>query len=345
MRVCHKVISPSFYSEGIRYRADIFQYETVSSLTLSGIIMKGLFANRSAWFQLGILTYLFLFGLTFASVISIGISAIFNIIPDKTITESGTTPFYETHITQFISALCMFLLPALFTACLCSKKPGEFLQIRKVSDVRLFVLTGLMILLISPTIDITSYLNSKIHLPEFMSPLEKWMQETEDTLTGITEDLLSKRGVIPFITNITVIAVMAGFSEEFLFRGAFLTIVRKKISNPHIAIWTVAIIFSAIHFQFNGFIPRTILGAVLGYFLYWSKNIWIPVFAHFFHNAVAVTGSYIGIFKDSPGEIAPEVPDIKTEEIITTTIVAIFGLFLFALCANIMRKSGTGQKN
>lgn len=329
MRVCHKVTLPFFYSDTIRYMS----------------LMKGIFANRSAWFQLGILAYVFLFGLALASVASIGVTVIFNMSPDKAGAEPGTAPFYGTHVIQLVSTVFMFLLPAFFTAYLCSKKSGEFLHIRKISDFRLFVLTGLMVLLISPTIDITSYLNTKIHLPEFMSPLEKWMQETEANLTGITDDLLSKRGIIPFIVNLTVIAVIAGFSEEFLFRGALLSIVRKKTGNPHIAIWIVAIIFSTIHFQFSGFIPRALLGAVLGYFLYWSKSIWIPVFAHFFHNAIAVSGSYIGIFKDSPGEITSGAPDIKTGEIITTTVIAISGLFLFALCANIMKKLGKEPEN
>jgi membrane protease YdiL (CAAX protease family) len=286
------------------------------------------------------LTYFVLFGLALASVASIGIAAVFNMSPDKAGAEPGMTPFYGIHAIQLITTVFMFALPAFFTAYLCSEKSKKFLQIRKVSDLRLFVLAGLMILLISPAIDLTSYLNTKIHLPECMSPLEKWMQETDANLTGITDGLLSKRGIIPFIINLTVIAVMAGFSEEFLFRGALLSIIGKKTGNPHIAIWIVAILFSAIHFQFSGFIPRALLGAVLGYFLYWSKSIWIPVFAHFFHNAVAVSGSYTGMFKDSPGEITSGVPEIKTDEIMTTALIAIFGLLLFALCATVMKKAG-----
>ena len=47
-------------------------------------------------------------------------------------------------------------------------------------------------------------------------------------------------------------------------------------------------IFSAIHFQFSGFIPRLLLGAYLGYLFYWSRSLWLPVLAHFLHNALSL---------------------------------------------------------
>jgi membrane protease YdiL (CAAX protease family) len=197
-----------------------------------------------------------------------------------------------------------------------------------------------MVFLIIPAIDITSYLNQKIHLPECMSPLEKWMYETEENLTQITESMLSEKGIIPFIINIFIIAVMAGLSEEILFRGALLSIIRKKTANPHMAIWIVAILFSAIHFQFYGFIPRILLGVFLGYLLYWSNSIWVPVFAHFLNNAIAVTGSYMGFFPDSDKNITSEIPE--TEDIIMTIIIAIAGLILFVICAKMMKKISAG---
>ena len=131
---------------------------------------------------------------------------------------------------------------------------------------------------------------------------------------------------------------MAGLAEEILFMGALLSIIRKKATNPHLAIWIVAIIFSAIHFQFYGFIPRMLLGAFLGYLLYWSKSIWIPVFAHFLHNAIAVTGNYMGLYAESENDITSGITEIKTEEILMTTTIAIAGLILFVICAKIMKK-------
>ena len=63
--------------------------------------------------------------------------------------------------------------------------------------------------------------------------------------------------------------------------------------NPHLAIWITAIIFSAIHLQFYGFIPRMLLGALLGYLFYWSGNLWLSILAHFVNNGFAVVVAYL----------------------------------------------------
>ena len=64
--------------------------------------------------------------------------------------------------------------------------------------------------------------------------------------------------------------------------------IQQKIAeqiSEHGAIWLTAILFSAIHLQFQGFLPRMLLGAVLGYLFLGSKNLWVPIFAHFVFNA------------------------------------------------------------
>jgi membrane protease YdiL (CAAX protease family) len=67
----------------------------------------------------------------------------------------------------------------------------------------------------------------------------------------------------------------------------------RAFKNPHLAIWTTSIIFSAIHLQFFGFVPRILIGAFLGYLYYWSGNLWIPVIAHFINNGLQVIGLYL----------------------------------------------------
>jgi membrane protease YdiL (CAAX protease family) len=44
--------------------------------------------------------------------------------------------------------------------------------------------------------------------------------------------------------------------------------------------------------QFEGVLPRFILGSVLGLMFYFSSNIWIPIIAHFINNALIVILSY-----------------------------------------------------
>jgi membrane protease YdiL (CAAX protease family) len=64
------------------------------------------------------------------------------------------------------------------------------------------------------------------------------------------------------------------------------------LGNAIPAIWIAGLIFSAIHLQFEGFLPRLLLGAVLGYLFYWSRNLWIPILAHFVFNASQVLAQY-----------------------------------------------------
>ena len=299
--------------------------------------MKGIFANRSALFHTGVLFYLFLLGIIVRAVIDIGIESVLQILP---VPSSGSSQlfFYRMHLIQFSSAILMFLMPALITAYLCSHTPGAFLHIRKIKNARVFVLAILMMLFLSPSIDLTAFINSKLSLPDSMAPLENWFRETEDRLDEISQRLLSEKGFMPLIVNFLVIAALAGVSEEFLFRGALLSIIRKKITNPHVAIWLIAILFSAIHFQFYGFLPRMLLGAMLGYMLYWSKSIWIPVFAHFLNNAIAVTVSYVNI--DHPDVIGLDTihENMKSGEWIAYIAIAMLGVFLFIVCAKGMKK-------
>jgi membrane protease YdiL (CAAX protease family) len=295
--------------------------------------MKGFFANRSALFQASILLYMFLAGFVTVAVAINLFTALRGYPPG-----GAARPFYEIQALQFFSCALSLLLPALVTAYLCSRHPEKFLYMRRIKDVRIFVLTFLMVFLLSPAIDLTSYLNSNIHLPEFMAPLERLMRETEEQATRLTESLLSEKGVAPFIVNIAVIAVMAGIAEEFIFRGAILRIIGKKIKNPHVTIWIVAAVFSAIHLQFYGFIPRMLLGAFLGYLLYWSKSIWLPVFAHFLNNAAVVTANYAGLYTSASIEIMPAGKNADSREWMAGLVITAAGLFLFALCAKSMKR-------
>jgi len=146
-----------------------------------------------------------------------------------------------------------------------------------------------------------------MRLPEFLAPIERMMREAEDASAAMVAKMLSQEGLLPLLVNIIVIAATAAVCEEFLFRGTLTSILMRKISSTHTVVWTVAIVFSAIHFQFYGFVPRMLLGALLGYLLVWTRNIWAPIVAHFVNNAVAVVGMSDKRLKDN-AFFAEELP-------------------------------------
>jgi hypothetical protein len=90
-----------------------------------------------------------------------------------------------------------------------------------------------------------------------------------------------------------MIALLPAIAEELIFRGVFQTIFQRLFRSGHLAIWVTSLIFSTIHFQFFGFIPRLILGLVFGYLFYWSGTLWLPVISHFLNNAFPVIMTYI----------------------------------------------------
>ncbi|MDR2921422.1 MAG: CPBP family intramembrane metalloprotease [Tannerella sp.] len=294
--------------------------------------MKGIFAHRSVFFQLGVLFTALLIGYLIASVLTI---ILFQLLGSPLTMPMMEQPVSALLLTQFISAVCIFLFPAISTAWLCSEQPEQFLYIKSFHvDIRLLLLVALSMFLISPTVSITGYFNSLITFPEWMSPLEEWMKSTEEMATELTQKMLSQKGILALLANLMVVAIAAGITEEFFFRGALFSILRKSIHNHHVVIWTVAIVFSLFHFQFYGFIPRVILGAYLGYLLYWTKNIWIPVFAHFLNNAMAVIGMSDSALKDNVF-FAETVP---TEDLTWFSVVAVVCLVVFFFCVRMIRQ-------
>ena len=150
------------------------------------------------------------------------------------------------------------------------------------------------------------------------------MRNKEDLAKHFTQIILSGEGLYTLLANLVVVAAAAGLTEEFLFRGALQRILGKCTTNPHIIIWLTAILFSTFHLQFYGFVPRMVLGAYLGYLLYWSKSIWLPVFAHFTNNAIAVIGNH-SCLKDC----ALVSGDIQPEHYLSFSAMAVGSLLLF----------------
>jgi len=105
--------------------------------------------------------------------------------------------------------------------------------------------------------------------------------------------LLTMKTIGALLVNLLMLAVIPAIGEEFIFRGCLQRLFNQLTKNHHIAIWLTAIIFSSIHLQFYGFIPRMLLGAMFGYLFVWSNSLWLPILGHFLNNATAVITAYV----------------------------------------------------
>ncbi|MBP1618735.1 MAG: peptidase [Bacteroidetes bacterium] len=194
---------------------------------------------------------------------------------------------------QTIQAVFVFLVPAWLCAYLFHESPKQYLTIHsRFSIGQVLIVSGIMISLL-PFINWVGYFNSQMVLPETLSGLEAQIKEAEMNAGKLTERLLLSNSIIDFISSLAVIAFVAAITEEFFFRGVLQQILAKSTRNIHLAVWITAIVFSAIHFQFYGFLPRMLLGAVMGYVFVWTGSIWMAVLAHFVNNACAVISHYL----------------------------------------------------
>ena len=134
--------------------------------------------------------------------------------------------------------------------------------------------------------------NNGMELPSYLASLEEMMRQMEESAKVLTERFLNTSSVGMMLVNLLVMALLPAVCEEMMFRGWLQRVLGKSV-NYHTAIWVSAFVFSAIHFQFYGFIPRMLIGAALGYLYYYTGSLWAPIVAHFTNNAAAVVTAFL----------------------------------------------------
>lgn len=205
-------------------------------------------------------------------------------------TETINSLSENTSITQknFVRiALCIgqaftFLLPAfLFLKITNGKNWLRFLKMDKLSHLNFLLLASLLLIISFPLVQFIFSINKQI-------PFPTWIISQEDTINNTIKHLLHVQYPYELLFNIFAIAILPAVGEEWIFRGIIQQYLQKVLNNPHLVIWITALIFSFVHFQFQGFLPRTLLGVSLGYIFWWTQNLWPCIIAHFCFNALQV---------------------------------------------------------
>lgn len=151
----------------------------------------------------------------------------------------------------------------------------------------------LVIPLILPLIVWLAYINENLTLPAVFQYIETWVRESEREAGKMIRAFLKMQNIGQLLFNLLVMAVLPALGEELLFRGCIQQIFQRGLRNPHLAIWLAGALFSFIHFQFLGFLPRMAVGIILGYLFYYSGNLWLPILVHFLYNGFQVCLVYI----------------------------------------------------
>ena len=224
---------------------------------------------------------------------------------------------------NFISHLFAFTIPSLL--CMYFIHQRSFLkelQLTKAPKLDNLGLGMVFILVAIPFTQFTYWLNKQL-------PLPTWASSIEEQTEALIEGLLVMNSPMEFFFSLSLMAILPAIGEELLFRG----IIQQKLQNwtktAHLAIWLSAIIFSLFHLQFEGFIPRMFLGALLGYLFYWTQNLWIPIFAHFIFNGIQVFAQYA--LKD-------QIEEVNLEQATEANwLISLVSLFLLLILANFIK--------
>lgn len=218
-------------------------------------------------------------------------------------TLSENNSLHKRNLIRYINLIVhvmSFTLPCLLLAFYMRQKQwAQYLSLHKNPKLEIAFLSILLILISLPFVNLSYWINMQLPLPE-------WAKTMEDGANEMINALLTMENPWELIVNLIIIALAPALGEELLFRGVFQKVFQKLFQNGHLAVWLAAFLFSAMHMQFEGFIPRFLLGALLGYLFLWSKNLWIPILAHFFFNGIQIVAKYFEsdlIENIEPGEM------------------------------------------
>jgi membrane protease YdiL (CAAX protease family) len=185
-----------------------------------------------------------------------------------------------------ISHIFTFILPCLlFIHLNYQDKKWQILRLSKGFELSTLLLCIGFIAVSYPAVTYSYTVNSWM-------PLADWMVSQEENTAATLEKILKMDSLGVFFFNVFLIAIIPAIGEEVLFRGLVMDFIEKSSKNVHLAIWGSAIAFSLFHLQFQGFLPRLLLGALLGYSFYFSRSLWVPIILHFLNNAAPIVALY-----------------------------------------------------
>ena len=239
---------------------------------------------------------LILFGYLFSSFAALAIAKLagYNQIMERlsnpNITDTDSLNLFR--IVQIAMHMGLFLLGPVLYLMLVEQNPIQKFGFNRNPFQFKYLLIVVLMLVCLPGINLSHTLNQSMHLPSWLSSTEKWMQQKEDSAKDLTDAFLSMKSYKDLAVNLIMFGLLPAIGEELFFRGALFTIIKEWTKKKHLTIFITAFLFSAIHLQFYGFLPRFLLGVGFGYLFIFTGTLWAPMLAHFINNSLAVVVAF-----------------------------------------------------
>lgn len=239
---------------------------------------------------------------------------------------TGADSMLYINISIITQNLLAFILPVIITAVFITPSPVKFMELDKLPSGRVLMFLICAYIAMTPALNFIVEWNKNISFPESMAGIESMMRNAENAALAVNDKILDRNNIL---LSILLVGCLTGLSEEVFFRGGLQKILLSRPMNAHIAIWLTAFIFSLMHFQFFGFVPRVLIGAFFGYLAWWSGSLWTAVIAHAINNSTVIVAHAINkqyaFNLDNLGvPQAGEFPWLAIASIIVTTILIIW---------------------
>lgn len=252
-----------------------------------------IFRSYPPFMKLLVVVFIALISLLAFTLLGSAIGVLFLGVELNSILNEGLQPGNELafiRLMQIMQSISLFIVPALISGQLFLRKPGDTLGLHtgRIPTVAAAMGTVLLAFSVMPLVNVIAEWNMQMHLPDSMAGLETRLRAMEDRAAELIETLLSTASWQGLAINLLMIAILPAVGEEFMFRGVLQPLLFQTTKNKHAAVIITAFLFSFLHFQFYGFLPRFLLGLLFGYLLTFTQTLWVPILAHFTNNATAV---------------------------------------------------------
>ena len=245
-------------------------------LILIGLLMGTMFAG--SFIGIGIVT------------VKYGLQTVMDITQAKLGSPNAVSALW---LLQFFGTTFPILITPIIFAYLIVKEPDDYLKHHYHFPLVSILIVIATMLIATPLIEYLGNLNEHMVLPKALKGLEDWMKQSEKDAETMSTIMMQMPTLSSMIFDLLFIGLLTALVEEILFRGCMQTVFVRWTGNIHAAIWITAILFSAFHLEFYGFLPRVLLGLLFGYFVAWSGSIWPAIIGHFVNNGTIVVLEYL----------------------------------------------------
>lgn len=239
-------------------------------------------------------------------------------------------------LIQIFGSLGTFILPAMLFSYLFAGDIFSYYGFRNLTGTWSMLMVVAMMVAVIPFINYLAEFNLNMEFP--LKGVDRFLRSLEEEAEEIMLAFTSTRTMTGLLVNLLMIGVIAAVGEELIFRGLIQRLLHEMIRNIHLAVLITAVIFSAFHFQFFSFLPRFVLGIILGYLMFYGRSIWYPILAHFVNNSLGVIYYYFY----SRGSTDAMLEEIGTSSMMPVTAIVsllLFGLFFLIWMLLVGRES------